>query len=87
MRRRLGVRSIKVETLEKETGKGTASTKPLKREIRLTDDEIQECPDCQGRLLIYPGGPSKGAVMCKHSELVKAKQAEAQKKEEKKVIK
>jgi hypothetical protein len=89
LRRRLGVRTIKVETAaEKETGKGTASsTKPTKREIQLTDDEIQECPDCQGRLLIYPGGPSKGAVMCKHSQLTKAKQGEEQKAEEKKVIK
>jgi len=83
MRRRLGVRSIKVETpTEKETGKGTASTKPTKREIQLTDDEIQECPDCQGRLLIYPGGPGKGAVMCRHQPLIKAKKAEAQKTEE-----
>jgi hypothetical protein len=81
LRRRLGVRSIKVETTgEKEAGKGTAtSTKPSKREIQLTDDEIQECPDCQGRLLIYPGGPGKGAVMCKHSQLTKAKQAETNK--------
>ncbi|HEX8396268.1 MAG TPA: hypothetical protein VF644_02400 [Pyrinomonadaceae bacterium] len=88
LRRRLGVRSIKVETSpEKETGKGATTTKPVKREIQLTDDEIQECPDCQGRLLIYPAGPRKGAVMCKHSELVKAKQAEAEKAEEKKVVK
>jgi hypothetical protein len=88
LRRRLGVRTIKVETSsDKETGKGTTSAKPIKREIQLTDDEIQECPDCQGRLLIYPAGPSKGAVMCKHSELVKAKQAEEQKAEEGKVIK
>jgi|GEM_PF-5017161 len=80
MRRRLGVRTIKLETLgEKETGKGTASTKPTRREIPLTEDEIQECPDCNGRLLIYPGGPGKGAVMCKHSQLTKAKQAENQK--------
>ena len=89
LRRRLGVRTIKVETsTEKETGKGTgASTKRTKREIPLTDDEIQECPDCQGRLLIYPGGQGKGAVMCKHSQLTKAKQGEEQKAEEKKVIK
>jgi hypothetical protein len=80
LRRRLGVRTIKVETsFDKETGKGTASTKPVKREIQLSDDEIQECPDCQGRLLIYPGGPGKGAVMCKHSQLTKAEQAENQK--------
>lgn len=86
LRRRLGVRSIKVETSpEKETGERTASTtKPTRREIQLSDDEIQECPDCQGRLLIYPGGPGKGAVMCKHSELTKAKQAEAHKAEERK---
>jgi hypothetical protein len=80
LRRRLGVRTIKVETSsDKETGKGTASTKPTKREIQLSDDEIQECPDCNGRLLIYPGGPGKGAVMCKHEQLTKAKQAENQK--------
>jgi hypothetical protein len=86
LRRRLGVRTIKVETpSEKETGKGIASSaKPTKREIQLTDDEIQECPDCQGRLLIYPAGPSKGAVMCKHLPLIKAKQAETEKAEEKK---
>lgn len=89
LRRRLGVRTIKVETLgEKETGKGNAaSAKPTKREIQLTDDEIQECPDCQGRLLIYPGGPSKGAVMCNHQPLIKAKQGGEQKAEEGKVIK
>jgi hypothetical protein len=88
LRRRLGVRTIKVETApEKETGKGTVSRKPTKREIHLSDDEIQECPDCQGRLLIYPGGPSKGAVMCKHSQLTKAKQGGEQRVEEKKVIK
>ena len=86
LRRRLGVRSIKVETLsEKETGKGTAaSTKPLRQEIPLTDDEIQECPDCQGRLLIYPQGPGKGAVMCKHLSLIKAKQSEHPKQSEEK---
>ncbi len=88
LRRRLGVRTIKVETIsEKETGKGTASAKPIRKEIQLTDDEIQECPDCNGRLLIYPEGPSKGAVMCKHLPLIKAKQAEEEKVEEKKVIK
>jgi hypothetical protein len=78
LRRRLGVRTIKLETTsEKETGKGTASsTKPSKLEIPLTDDEIQECPDCQGRLLIYPQGQGKGAVMCKHPSLIKAKQSD-----------
>ncbi len=75
MRRRLGVRTIKVETpAEKVTRRGTAPTKPIKKEIQLTDDEIQECPDCNGRLLIYPEGPSRGAVMCKHLSLIKAKQ-------------
>lgn len=75
LRRRLGVRTVKVETIsEKETGKGTAAAKPTKREIQLTDDEIQECPDCQGRLLIYPAGAGKGAVMCKHQPLITAKQ-------------
>lgn len=88
LRRRLGVRTIKVETAEKETGKGTSasSTKPLRREIPLSDDEIQECPDCQGRLLIYPEGQGKGAVMCRHNSLIKAKQSE-EKKEQGKAIK
>ncbi|HEX8566527.1 MAG TPA: hypothetical protein VF648_12855 [Pyrinomonadaceae bacterium] len=83
LRRRLGVRSIKVETIrEKEMEKGTTLAKPLKKEIQLTDDEIQECPDCNGRLLIYPEGLGKGAIMCKHQQLTKVKQ-EASKKERK----
>jgi hypothetical protein len=77
LRRRLGVRTINVETSPgKEAGKGTASSKPLRQEIQLSDDEIQECPDCQGRLLIYPAGQGKGAVMCRHQPLIKAKQSE-----------
>jgi hypothetical protein len=80
LRRRLGVRTIKVETPgEKETGKGTASAKPIKKEVQLTDDEIQECPDCGGRLIVYPEGLGKGAVMCKHEPLIKAKQVSTQK--------
>jgi hypothetical protein len=58
---------------EKKAEKGTTA-KSIKREIALTDDEIQKCPDCKGRLVIYPAGPGKGAVMCKHQPLIKAKQ-------------
>jgi predicted RNA polymerase sigma factor len=70
LRRRLGVRSVTVETpSEKKT------EKPQKQEITLSADEIQECPDCEGRLVIYPQGKEKGVVMCKHPQLTKEKQA------------
>ena len=72
LRRRLGVRTVNVES-EKKAEKGTTA-KSIKREIALTDDEIQKCPDCKGRLVVYPAGPGKGAVMCKHQPLIKAKQ-------------
>jgi hypothetical protein len=69
LRRRLGVRSVMVES---KPGPNKSAT-PHKREIVLSDDEIQECPDCHGRLVIYPEGQGRGAIVCRHPALIKAK--------------
>jgi hypothetical protein len=75
LRRRLGVRSVNIEPIQDKTSTSTKGTaKPIKQEIHLTDDEIQECPDCEGRLIVYPQGRDKGALVCRHPQLVKAKQ-------------
>lgn len=69
LRRRLGVRAVTIETKAGASKSAPART----QEIKLTDDEIQECPDCKGRLVIYPEGQGRGAIVCRHPELIKAK--------------